>query len=51
MTLTVLTCFKQDKSQEEHEKNVGNLLKKQSKKRKNLEKLGITYDFPGYVSK
>ncbi|KAK3726432.1 hypothetical protein QZH41_014944 [Actinostola sp. cb2023] len=37
-----------ERTQEEHEKNIRNLLKKQSRKRKNLEKLGVSYKFPGY---
>ncbi|EDO45906.1 predicted protein [Nematostella vectensis] len=37
------------KTQNEHEKQVSNLLKKETRKRKKLEKLGIPYEFPGYA--
>ncbi|XP_031552845.1 MKI67 FHA domain-interacting nucleolar phosphoprotein-like [Actinia tenebrosa] len=37
-----------ERNQKEHAANVKNILKKESRKRKKLEKLGIAYDFPGY---
>jgi len=38
------------KNQKDVEKNIKNLLKKEEKKRKKLQELGINYDFPGYKS-
>lgn len=40
----------QPKTDEEHQKQVSNILKKENKKRKKMKDLGIDYDFPGYVS-
>lgn len=38
------------KTDEEHQKQVSNILKKENKKRKKMKDLGIDYDFPGYAS-
>lgn len=45
-----MLLFSQNKTEQEHEKQIDNILKKERKKRKKMKKLGIDYDFPGYVS-
>lgn len=36
------------KTEQEHEKQIDNIVKKERQKRKKMAKLGIDYDFPGY---
>ncbi|KAL9966246.1 hypothetical protein ACROYT_G024294 [Oculina patagonica] len=38
------------KTDEEHQKQVKNILRKEQKKRKKMKDLGIDYEFPGYAS-
>lgn len=45
-----MLLFSQSKTEQEHEKQIDNIVKKERQKRKKMAKLGIDYDFPGYVS-
>lgn len=45
------TRLDHDKLEEqEHEKKIDNIVKKKGKKRRKMKKVGIDYNFPGYVS-
>ena len=45
------TTVDHDKPEEQkHEKKIDNIVRKEGKKRKRIKKVGIDYDFPGYVS-
>jgi hypothetical protein len=45
-----LNFILKDKSPEEVKNHIKNLLKNENKKRKQLEELNVSYDFPGFSS-